>query len=1196
MASSAVILASLLACVTPQALPPSDCTVSSPLHLACHLSSINSRLERTDFSVIPNTTLSLTVFCSQTNTGSLPPAAFSSLTSLRHLSLEGCVLDVLPADVFQGLGALVSLRVSTNSPAPLRLESGSLSHLPNLQSLDLSSTAIRQLPDRELCKLNALVNLNISSNEIGSVHDLGVSALRHLDCLPLLSNLDLSNNELSMVEGDSLLSWATLESIDLSFNYIRFISETVFDNSSALTTLRMNNNQMSLLPPGLLSSLPLRELQLANNSLSSLPASLLREQTSLERLDLSGNILMPSGLPANLTAELYNLIELNLCANQLNELSPELTRPLQNLQLLKICDNGLTNISLSSSMVNLLDLDLSGNHLAHLPSDVLAPFTQLTYLSLARNWVTNIHDLAFQFNPALLVLDLSDNKLVKLPAAFTMLPTLQTLDISNNLVVDIEKESIGHLTSLWRLQMNGNLLQSISSGIFSSLTSLQILDLSRNRLEQVEEGTFDSNSRLRAVRLDDNQLTQIGGLFSSVPELTWLNVSDNNIRVFDYSMVPITLSWLDISHNSLSRMESHADLHNSKISYLDASFNHLVKIGSNSFPVAAETLLLNDNQISEIAPYAFFHLTKLVKADLSVNEISSFSENSIRLSADVQTTPTFTLGGNPIACNCHMQWFQTVNQEAKLARYPHIVDLESIYCQLMNTPTKTFIPLVEARPDQFLCQYQTHCFSLCQCCQFDSCDCEMTCPDGCSCFHDNSWSKNIIQCSNNNYRGLPIGMPMDATEISLDGNDLTQLRSHSLIGRKNLRVLNLNNSNIERIENKTFNGLKSLRSLHLQDNRISALQGFEFNGLSNLRELYLQDNIISSIVNTTFAGLRSLEILNLAGNAIIDFPIWKLALNPYLVSLRAGSNPWSCECQFTQKFTAWSRAFSSRLSDIHEIMCVSNEASQPHAVRMIEHEERVCEEPMVAVAKTQVQEKLIENYLPLMIAVLASLSMLVIFGFVIFSFRHSIRIWVSSKNDDSRVLDSRLDSPKSTYSETSTESGQGDIFDAFITYSPHDAVFVHQILGKELEAVCGYRVCLHHRDLPGTSVSSETVGRVAEASRATVLVLSSNYFATEWGSLDHHAGLLPLLQSPHQPVVVVVLGSQEPQLLLYPGVRQLLGGRSLLQWGERSFWGRLQQAVGPRLGAKEDESHYYSVCQFPPSYSSQNFTQLISHI
>ena len=1210
MVSLTVMAASLLvsSMALGQALPPSDCTLDKPDKLTCRLSSINSRLERTDFSVIPNTTLSLNVVCTQDDVGSLPPAAFSSLTKLNHLSLEGCVLDFLPAGVFQGLRSLESLRVSTNSPVPLRLEQDSLLHVPLLANLDLSSSSVRSFPTREFCNLPSLTSLNVSNNEIGSIHDLGLSISADSDCLGRLSTLDVSHNELSMVEADTLLSWPSISNIDVSNNYIRFVSENVFANSTRLTKLRMSNNQMSHLPAILIASLPLMELHLANNSLSSLPANLFHGHINLEKLDLSGNHLMASGLPNNLTSALHNLLSLNLCSNKLANLSIELTRPLQNLKELRLCDNKLANISLPPTMINLVDLDLSGNQLTVLDSKAILPYTQLSYLSLAGNQLSEISSNLFQQTPNLMVLDLSRNKLDSLPKALKSLASLQTLDVSENLVRDADQDTLGLLISLWRLQMNGNLLTHIPKGTFDNLASLQILDLSRNKIENVEAGSFDSNTQLRAVRLDSNRLTGIEGLFSRVPDLMWLNVSENKIQAFDYSLVPLTLTWLDISHNKVRSLDSFTALHSSLISYLDASFNELVKLESNSFPAAVETLLLNDNKISQVAPYAFFHLTKLVKADLSVNEISSLTENSLRLSTDSVATPSFNLGGNPIACNCHMQWFQNINSEAKLASYPHITDLESIYCQLMNTATKTFIPLVEARPDQFLCEYDTHCFSLCQCCQFDSCDCEMTCPEGCSCFHDNSWSQNIIQCSNNDYQGLPSGMPMDATEIYLDGNDLTQLRSHSLIGRKNLRVLHLNNSNIEKIENKTFNGLKSLRSLHLEENKIRVLKGFEFNGLVHLRELYLQGNLITSIQNTTFAHLRSLEILNIAGNSIIDFPIWKLALNPYLVSLRAASNLWSCECRFMQQFTTWMEAFSTRLSDVEEIRCISNEANRPTSIKMIEHESERCEHPMVAIAKTQVQEKLIENYLPLMIAVLASLSMLVIFGFVIFSFRHSIGIWISSKADDSRVLDSRLDSPKSTYSETtstdSTGSSGGEIFDAFVSYSPNDAMFVNQILGKELEATCGYRVCLHHRDLPNTSACSETVGRVASASRSTVLVLSTNYLNTEWAALDYRQGLLPLLQSD-RPLVVVLLGSQETALL-YPGVRQLLAGRPLLQWGETQFWPRLQQAL-PRPPPPETDSHYYSVCQFPPNGQTggtntrppgycTNFTQLISHI
>ena len=107
----------------------------------------------------------------------------------------------------------------------------------------------------------------MSANELGSLHDLGVSANLHNNCPPLLASLDLSNNELSMVELETLLSWPSITSLNLGSNYIRFVADSVLANSTALVTLDMSNNQMSQLPHALPAGLPLRELLLDNDSL-----------------------------------------------------------------------------------------------------------------------------------------------------------------------------------------------------------------------------------------------------------------------------------------------------------------------------------------------------------------------------------------------------------------------------------------------------------------------------------------------------------------------------------------------------------------------------------------------------------------------------------------------------------------------------------------------------------------------------------------------------------------------------------------------------------------------------------------------------------------------------------------------------------------------------------------------------------------
>ena len=69
-----------------------------------------------------------------------------------------------------------------------------------------------------------------------------------------------------------------------------------------------------------------------------------------------------------------------------------------------------------------------------------------------------------------------------------------------------------------------------------------------------------------------------------------------------------------------------------------------------------------------------------------------------------------------------------------------------------------------------MCPYTAHCFALCHCCDFDACDCEMTCPDNCTCYHDQSWATNIVECASAGFWEPPTAIPMDATEVYLPGN------------------------------------------------------------------------------------------------------------------------------------------------------------------------------------------------------------------------------------------------------------------------------------------------------------------------------------------------------------------------------------------------------------------------------------------
>lgn len=172
------------------------------------------------------------------------------------------------------------------------------------------------------------------------------------------------------------------------------------------------------------------------------------------------------------------------------------------------------------------------------------------------------------------------------------------------------------------------------------------------------------------------------------------------------------------------------------------------------------------------------------------------------------------------------------------------------------------------------------------------------------------------------FQDLPDQLPMDATEIFLDGNVVGELHSHTFIGRKNLKALYLNHSLISSVQNHTFNGLAALEILHLEGNSIKELQGDEFHGLKALKELYLQNNLIRSVNNVTFRELESLETLYLHGNRLIDFPPWQLSFNPKLGAIRLADNTWSCECGFVETFHNWLVKHSQDVLDSQGVACV----------------------------------------------------------------------------------------------------------------------------------------------------------------------------------------------------------------------------------------------------------------------------------
>ncbi|KOX69787.1 Slit like protein 1 protein [Melipona quadrifasciata] len=1045
--------------------------------------------------------LKLRIRCSDVHhfESSFNAQSWQRLTSLHELHVHGCKVLRIPRGAFQPLLELKKLTVQTfnavwGASRFLELAPDSFHGLRELHTLEIvESNGERKRPKR------------VEGEEEGP-------------CRADIRILDLSRNEITRLQENSpLLGLRQLQELHLQRNSIVEIAGDALQGLTALRTFNASYNSLDSLPEGLFASTrELREIHLAYNGLRDLPKGVFTRLEQLLVLNLAGNRLGSDRLDETTFLGLIRLIVLDLSYNALTRIDARMFKDLFFLQILDLRNNTIERIESNAflPLYNLHTLELSENRLRTVGAQLFNGLFVLNRLTLSGNAIASVDPLAFRNCSDLKELDLSGNELTTVPDALRDLALLKTLDLGENRISNFYNGSFRNLDQLTGLRLIGNDIGNLSRGMLWDLPNLQILNLARNKVQHVERYAFERNSRLEAIRLDGNFLSDINGVFTSIASLLLLNLSENHIEWFDYAFIPGNLKWLDIHGNFIESLGNYYKIRDSKVKTLDASHNRITELSPLSVPDSVELLFINNNYIGLVRPNTFRDKVNLTRVDMYANMIETMELTSLLLTKvpDDRALPEFYIGGNPFDCNCSMDWLPAINNQTSTREYPRIMDLDNVMCRTSGPRGVAIVSASAARSEQFLCRYEAHCFALCHCCDFDACDCEMTCPAGCKCYNDRTWNTNAVDCSGLAAEEIPRRIPMDATEVYLDGNVLRELQNHVFIGRKNMRVLYVNASGIESIQNRTFNGLNNLQILHLEENRIRELKGFEFERLSHLRELYLQNNLIGFIGNLTFLPLRSLEILRLSGNRLVTFPVWQVTLNARLVELSLGSNPWSCRCKFLQELSSWVSDNAHKVVDASDVWCYYGGDARPAYRRRLNVNETVCSDYFSQGGV--IESIMISDYLPLVAATLSAVLVLLV----------------------------------------------------IVVLAPNDQDFVLRSLAMELEhggGAGGLRLCLHHRDLPcllRASAPTSAVLEAVDASRRVLLVLTRNFLATEWSRFEFRAALHEALRGRATQLIVVQAGHACPEL--DPELRPYLrNAGAILTWGEKRFWERLWYAI-----------------------------------
>ncbi|ROT72102.1 hypothetical protein C7M84_009531 [Penaeus vannamei] len=614
---------------------------------------------------------------------------FAVFPRLEDLQILGCKVTDLPPRSLAGLPHLRRLTLRAHHQdwpgAALALHEDALADLNRLESLDLSYNALWSLPPSMLCGLPSLTALNLTHNRLHHLPDLGLGG---------------SCSQSTDLDRESERS-LPLHHLDLTYNQVAEVPKKAFHSARDLQSLSLKHNRLA---------------HLADWAFGGLQ--------TLRLLDLSHNRLV--AVPRTALSDLHQLRELRLANNSLSVLSPAAFGSLGQLLTLDLSHNqlslGASNAEPFTGLIRLVVLDVSHNRLVHLGPDTFHDLYSLQVLRLSHNQLSHLADATFASLANLHTLDLSQNQLGTLSGkALQGLSVLTHLSIDYNQLEVVHEASLDNCSSLHQLSMAHNQLQMLPEAV-KRAPRLRTLDFSHNQIPSLEEGVLHGLVHLQELRLSDNALSNISRTaFTEVSSLILLDLSNNSISEIEYGAFDATpkLKGLDLHHNLLDGIKE-LHLHHNSISY----------VASNTF--------LDKMSVSLI--------------DLRYNSLTLLEEAALRLSPRQSPAPLLLLSHNPLECDCGADWLLRAAGAGLSGPMtggsilPHLGDVGSVQCRLPGLWHGAMVPLIVVQPQQFLCTYRRHCFTLCHCCDFDACDCEQTCPRNCTCYHDHTWTHNVVDC------------------------------------------------------------------------------------------------------------------------------------------------------------------------------------------------------------------------------------------------------------------------------------------------------------------------------------------------------------------------------------------------------------------------------------------------------------------
>nr|XP_046267545.1 volume-regulated anion channel subunit LRRC8C [Scatophagus argus]XP_046267555.1 volume-regulated anion channel subunit LRRC8C [Scatophagus argus] len=273
----------------------------------------------------------------------------------------------------------------------------------------------------------------------------------------------------------------------------------------------------------------LKVLRLAFENLEEVPLWMYTLQ-GLEELHLNGPLTNEMSRSATLESlrELRALRVLTLRSN-LTKIPPSVVDVALQLQRLCIYNEDVKLQAFSSlkKLTNIVSLELVGCELERIPSAVFS-LNNMQELDLKENRLTTVEEiLSLQHCRRLTTLRLWHNKITYIPDHISKLHSLEMLDVSWNKLRKLPSR-LFYCTKLRHLDVSHNQLTSLPSEV-GILQGLQFFSAAFNSLETLPEELF-SCKRLKTLALGNNSLSSLSSRVANLAQLVRLEIKGNRLE------------------------------------------------------------------------------------------------------------------------------------------------------------------------------------------------------------------------------------------------------------------------------------------------------------------------------------------------------------------------------------------------------------------------------------------------------------------------------------------------------------------------------------------------------------------------------------------------------------------------------------------------------------------------------------------